>query len=139
MNEVKRLCPTCGAGNDLERDTCQECGGDFNFPVAAGQRLPATWKQVGTSLALSAAALALRVGTNLAMNYLERKAAQAAERRKDTEKRTQAPRRQEPDVQAVAGQKARVRVWGRRAWGGRRSDGSSQVEVEEFSWQSDGQ
>jgi hypothetical protein len=126
MTELKRLCPACGAANALERQTCHACGTNLRttLPVPLGERLPVTWKQVGTSLALGAGALALRVGVELARQFLERKVTELSEPDVTVER---------PAERQVA--QPQVQVWGRRVrsrwWGGRPQD----VEVEEFLWQ----
>jgi hypothetical protein len=140
MTDLKRLCPTCGAANAMARETCYACGTNFgsNLPVPASARLPASWKRVGASLAVSAAALALRVGLQLAQDYLERRAAPQSERdRRSTIPikvvDTQAQRRPEMGSQP----KVRGWAWGRRVSQSWRSDGSSHVEAEEFFWESE--
>jgi hypothetical protein len=132
MTELKRLCPACGAANALERQTCHACGTNLRttLPVPLGERLPVTWKQVGTSLALGAGALALRVGVELARQFLERKASELSEPSAKVERPAG---RQVVQVNQLTG--PQVRVWGRRMrsrwWGGHPQD----VEVEEFFWQ----
>ncbi len=140
MTEVKRLCPTCGAANPMARETCYACGERFtsSLPVRVSERLPASWKRVGASLAVSAAALALRVGLQLAQDYLERKAAPRSARGG----RSTIPIKvadAQPQRRAQMGSRPKVRgwAWGRRVSRSWRSDGSSHVEAEEFFWQSE--
>ena len=132
MANVKRLCPHCGVANSMDSEMCRACGGDMqsNLPVPLGERLPVPWKQVGTSLAVGAGALALRAGLRLAQHLLERQATRSIERREQrdiTGKVTRwLARRHAPETapQPQAPQpQARVRVWGQRVWGRWSSDG----------------
>ncbi len=134
MDKVQRLCRECKAPNDMDNTTCHACGADItpNLPVPLQPRLPVPWKQVGTSLTLGVGALALRGGFRLAKHILEKRARPTGRhvpgkvgrwlaRREETEK--------SPDPQP------QVRMWGRRAWGKWERDGSGQLEVQEFYWQ----
>jgi hypothetical protein len=93
---------------------------------------------MGASLAVSAATLALRVGLDLATKYLEKQMARAQEQRERTEEPTTVQgwrvRRPQPEPPA----KARFRFRGRRVRRSWRSDGSGDVEVEEYGWEDDG-
>lgn len=138
MTEVKRLCPVCGAANSMERERCEACGADFrsDLPVPIGEMLPITWKRVGASLALGVAALAVKAGLNLVSHLLERKTVKPTEfkvrKQPPAQESRWVPRRIEK--QKTARRQARVRFRGWRAWGSWRSDGVSQVEVEELYW-----
>jgi len=134
MVSVKRLCPECGAANSLDRYKCNACGADMrsNLPVPAGERLPVPWKQVGTSLAVGAGALALRAGVQVVRHLLERKAARSLQLREQTGRLS---RRQE--TEKAPRPTAQIRVWGQRLRGRLDRDGASQLEVEEFYWQAD--
>jgi hypothetical protein len=134
MASVKRLCPECGAANSLDRYKCHACGADMrsNLPVPAGERLPVPWKQVGTSLAVGAGALALRAGVQVVRHLLQRKAARSMQLREQTGRLS---RRQE--TEKAPRPTAQVRVWGQRLRGRLDRDGASQLEVEEFYWQAD--
>jgi hypothetical protein len=134
MASVKRLCPECGAANSLDWYKCHACGADMrsNLPVPAGERLPVPWKQVGTSLAVGAGALALRAGVQVVRHLLQRKAARSMQLREQTGRLS---RRQE--TEKAPRPTAQVRVWGQRLRGRLDRDGASQLEVEEFYWQAD--
>jgi hypothetical protein len=141
MASVKRLCPECGAANSLERERCHACGADMrsNLPVPGGERLPVPWKQVGTSLAVGAGALALRVGLHAVRHLLARKAARSLQLREQTGPPNRVgrwlSRRQE--TEKAPRPTAQVRVWGQRLRGRLDRDGASELEVEEFYWQAD--
>jgi hypothetical protein len=139
MSELKRLCPACGAANPLENQTCRACGANIRstLPMPYSERLPVPWKQVGTSLAVGAGALALRVGVNLVRQVLERKAASVLENRAATRLPVRAAKEAAPAKGAAPAPQRGVhmRAWGRRVrsrWQGGRAD---DVEVEEFFWQ----
>jgi hypothetical protein len=140
MTAVKRLCPVCGAANAMESIHCHACGADIRsqLPVPAGGSLPVPWKQVGTSLAISAGVLALRAGLHLARYLLERKT-EAAHLREPTtipiQVRGRSPRQQRG--QRPARPQPRLRIWGRRAWRSWSSNGAGQVEAEEFYYEAD--
>ena len=140
MAELKRLCPECGEPNPMERVRCSACGAHMmsDLPARSEQTLPTSWKRMDASLAVSAATLALRVGLDLATKYLEKQMARAQEQRERTEEPTTVQgwrvRRPQPDPPA----KARFRFRGRRVRRSWRSDGSGDVEVEEFGWEDDG-
>jgi hypothetical protein len=141
MDRVKRLCPECGAANPVAREYCQACGASLrsNLPVPVGERLPVPWKEVGTSLAVGAGVWALRAGVRLARHLVARQLAKST----DPPKRDHVPLRRERPLSRRAQEpqtplaESRVRVWGRRVRGTWRSDGSRQVETEEFYWQAD--
>jgi hypothetical protein len=122
----------------MERTTCSACGVNMMtyMPAPVEPRLPVPWKEVGTSLALSLGALALRGGLRLAKHLWEQRS-RSTEPRAQTESPGKVgrwlSRREEPE-QAPALQ-PQVRMWGRRMWGRRERDGSSQFEVQEFYWQ----
>jgi hypothetical protein len=69
---VERICPSCQHGNPLDDRFCGKCGAPLErqLPVRLGQtslassgrNLPATWKQLGRTVAISAAALAAEAG-----------------------------------------------------------------------------
>jgi hypothetical protein len=136
MTNVKRLCPECGAANPMDSQRWYACGANLrsDLPVPLGETLPVSWKQVGASLVVGAAALALRVGAQMLADYLERRAAGQQEpvRLPTLVRRglSQQDKAEEPTRH-----RRRVRAWGRRAWGSWQSDGASHVEVEEFYWQ----
>jgi hypothetical protein len=82
----------------------------------------------------------LRAGLQLARHYLEKRAARLIERPEvpDSPLRV-AERSPHREKKEVTPQKLpQIRVWGRRAWGKRRRDGETELEVEEFYWQTDG-
>jgi hypothetical protein len=138
MDRIERLCPACKAANAIERTRCHACGADLTsqLPVPVGQRLPVPWKKVGTSLALSAGALALRGGLRLAKHLWEKRG-ELAEHNVQTRAldRVRGWLSRRGEEEQVPGPQPQVRVWGRRAWGKWGSDGSGQVEVQEFYWQ----
>jgi len=137
MNETKRLCPACGAANSLEAQRCYACGASFNLPVPLEHRLPVPWKEVGASLALGTATLALRAGLRLAKRLLEQRAARQVKVHERTPLLSKVGRRllRKEETEQVRRERPQVRVWGRRVWGRWASDGTRQVEVEEFDWQ----
>lgn len=69
---VERICPTCQHGNPLDDRFCGKCGAalERQLPVRAtdaqltiaGRQLPVTWRQLGKTVAISAAALAAEAG-----------------------------------------------------------------------------
>jgi hypothetical protein len=136
---VKRICPVCGAANPLEAERCFECGADIerNMPVIREGKLPVPWKEVGASLAVGAAALALRAGLHLLQGLLEKREAKPSPSDRAlsplSKLRRWLPRRGEEE-EAHAPQ-PQIKVWGRRARGMWRSDGASHWEVEEFLWE----
>ena len=79
---VERICPACQHGNPLDDRYCGKCGVPLERQVLArrgegaltiaGHHLPVTWRQVGKTAALGAAALVAEVG----MVWLRRKLAQ---------------------------------------------------------------
>jgi len=141
MSELKRLCPACGAANPMDRYSCQACGGSMrpDLPVPSGARLPATWKRAAAGLAVSATALALRVGLQLATDYLERKAAEASRPAEPTTLPVTVRDTQPllPGVREGTGPQIRAWGWGRRVRRRWRGDGTSDVEAEEFHWRAD--
>lgn len=81
---VERVCPACQHGNPLDDRYCGKCGVPLERQVLArrgegaltiaGRSLPVTWRQVGKTAALGAAALVAEVG----MVWLRRKLTQPA-------------------------------------------------------------
>ena len=138
MDRIERLCPACRAANAMERTRCHACGVDMRsyLPVPLERRFPVPWKEVGTSLALSAGALALRGGFRLAKHLLEKRS-RPTERRVQTRSLDRVRRwlSRRGEAEEVPGSRPQVRMWGRRVWGRWGSDGSSQLEVQEFYWQ----
>jgi hypothetical protein len=69
---VERICQACRFGNAIDSHYCAKCGAalERQLPVRltpapltiAGRQLPVTWRQVGKTVALSAAAVAAEVG-----------------------------------------------------------------------------
>ncbi len=69
---VERICPGCAHGNPLDDRYCGKCGAPLErqLPVRQGpaplallgRQLPVSWKQVGKTVAISAAALAAEAG-----------------------------------------------------------------------------
>jgi hypothetical protein len=138
MSELKRLCPACGAANPMNRETCRACGGPMlsDLAIPSGTGLPTSWKRAATGLAVSATALALRVGLQLATDYLERKAAQMSRAAAPTDipVKGRNARPQSRDVNAVTGPQIRAWGWGRRVRMRRRADGTDDIEAEEYHW-----
>ena len=69
---VERVCPSCQYANPLDDRFCGKCGvalerqvlahsGDHGLTIA-GRSLPVSWKQVGKTAALGAAAVVAEVG-----------------------------------------------------------------------------
>jgi len=153
MERVKKICPVCGAANPLDEERCGVCGASLETRVSIplGERLPVPWREVGISLALGAAALALRAGLHLVRGLLERKAAgqmELHERPASLSKVRKWPPWRRRLVGSPSGPKAawgaleeaprprpQLRMWGRRAWGVWSSDGASYWEVEEVFWE----
>lgn len=139
MDKLERLCPVCRAANAMERIRCHACGADLtsHLPVPVGQRLPVPWKEVGASLALSVGALALREGVRLAKHVWEKRG-QPTERDVQTRSLDRVRRwlSRRAEGEETPGPQPQVRMWGRRVWGKRGSDGSGQLEVQEFYWES---
>ncbi|HIC89885.1 MAG TPA: hypothetical protein EYP04_10850 [Anaerolineae bacterium] len=54
--EVMRICPHCDGENPLDTTICQHCGADIerSLPVVRPELLPASWRQIGRSLAAGA-------------------------------------------------------------------------------------
>jgi hypothetical protein len=69
---VERICPACRYGNTVESHYCNKCGAPLEQLVPAnqeshalmriGRNLPVNWRQLGTTVALGAAALAAEAG-----------------------------------------------------------------------------
>ena len=69
---VERICLACQHGNPLDDRYCGKCGAPLERQVLArrsegtltigGRELPVTWRQVGRTAAIGAAALAAEVG-----------------------------------------------------------------------------
>lgn len=69
---VERICPTCQHGNPIDDRYCGKCGAALErlLPVRAsaspltvmGRNLPVNWQQLGTSVAIGAAAVAAEIG-----------------------------------------------------------------------------
>ena len=69
---VERICPVCQHGNPLDDRYCGKCGAPLERQLPArrgearltlaGRDLPVTWRQLGRTVALSAAALAAEAG-----------------------------------------------------------------------------
>jgi len=142
MDRVKRICPVCSTPNPLEAQRCYECGSDIetSLPAIRGSKLPVSWREVGTSLALGATALAVRAGVNLLRGLLQQRTTRPSPLSK-APSQPRRPKRRPPSrdqEEQVPVPQPQVRVWGRRAWGMWRSDGASQWEQEEFFWASTG-
>jgi hypothetical protein len=74
MEKVKLICPVCGEGNPLEGRFCEKCGADMRSELPAiSEAAPlVTWRRIGTTLALGAAALALELGLELLRRRLQK-------------------------------------------------------------------
>lgn len=70
---VERICPACRFGNTVDSHYCSKCGTSLERLVLAKpeattalalvrRNLPVNWKHVGTTVAISAAAMAAEVG-----------------------------------------------------------------------------
>lgn len=69
---VERICPMCQHGNPLDDRFCGKCGAplerqalvrrDETRLALIGRNLPVTWRQLGRTVALGAAALAAEAG-----------------------------------------------------------------------------
>jgi hypothetical protein len=139
MERVRRICPQCRAVNPLEADQCVECGAEMvgDLPVLRESRLPVPWKEVGASLALGAATLAVRAGWHLLQALLERRHAHPVSLGRvpsDGDSLAKRPAKRDA-VRRTPAAEPRIRMWGRRVSGVRRGDGTSQWQVEEFVWE----
>jgi hypothetical protein len=84
---VERICPACQHGNPLDDRFCGKCGVPLERQLPArrvdapltlaGRNLPVTWKQLGRTVALSAAALAAEAGLAWLRRRMESGAAPA--------------------------------------------------------------
>jgi len=142
MAQVKRICPLCGAANPLEEDSCLQCGADIerHLPAIRESQLPVPWKEVGASLALGVTALALRAGVQLVRALLPKRGAGPSlpGRAPSLLRRLQRQPPRPAQAEEARASQPQVRVWGRRAWGVWRSDGTSQWEVQEVFWEGTG-
>jgi hypothetical protein len=78
---VERICPACQHGNPVTDRYCGKCGVPLErlLPARripgqitlAGRDLPVSWRQVGRTVALGAAALAAEVGIAMIRKYVE--------------------------------------------------------------------
>jgi hypothetical protein len=70
---VERICPACRYGNTVDSHYCAKCGAALERLLPAGPReptaltiagrsLPVSWKQVGRTVAIGAAAMAAEAG-----------------------------------------------------------------------------
>ncbi len=80
---VHRICPRCQASNAAEATICRACGANINERLAvtrtAAITLPAiTRREVGTTVAVAAAAVALRMGQRWVAAWRARRSAPAA-------------------------------------------------------------
>jgi hypothetical protein len=145
MERVRKICPQCGAANPMEADRCVECGATMrgSLPILRESKLPVPWKEVGASLALGAAALAMRAGWRLLQALLERRDVEPVSLRTASSavsslgawrpRRGERPKRGE--IQEAFPSEPQMRMWGRRVSGVRCGDGISHWEVEEFVWE----
>jgi hypothetical protein len=79
---VERICPACRFGNTVNSHYCNKCGApleqllpanrDTSALTIAGRALPVSWRQLGATVAVSAAALAAEAG----LAWLKRRAEQ---------------------------------------------------------------
>ncbi len=77
---VERICPECRFGNTVDSHYCSTCGAQLErlLPARpeqraltiAGRQLPVTWRQLSTTVAVGAAAMAAEV----ALAWLQRRA-----------------------------------------------------------------
>ncbi len=136
VDRMERLCPACRAANSMDRSTCHACGANMmsHLPVPVEPRLVVPWKQVGTSLALSVGALALRGGFHLAKQLWEKRA-RSTQRRVQAHSPAQSRGWLSRRGEAEEAPGPQVRMWGRRVWARWERDGDGQVEVQEFYWQ----
>jgi hypothetical protein len=105
MPMVERICPECRYGNTVDSHYCSKCGAQLErlLPARpeqraltiAGKQLPVTWRQLSTTVAVGAAAMAAEV----ALAWLQRRAAggQAA----PLAKATPAPGEVSPAAKAI--------------------------------------
>jgi hypothetical protein len=70
---IERICPACRFGNTIDSHYCNKCGSSLERLVLAKpeattaltlarHNLPINWKQLGTTVAIGAAAMAAEVG-----------------------------------------------------------------------------
>ncbi|GAB4111793.1 MAG: zinc ribbon domain-containing protein [Roseiflexaceae bacterium] len=108
---VERICPACRYGNTVKSHYCNKCGAPLEQLVPAnqeshalmriGRNLPVNWRQLGTTVALGAAALAAEAG----LAWLRRRAeAPAALARRPASANPQLPTQAtEPPADARSG------------------------------------
>ncbi|MBC8163090.1 MAG: zinc ribbon domain-containing protein [Roseiflexaceae bacterium] len=85
---VERICPACQSANPLDDRFCGKCGGPLERQVLArrgggaltiaGRSLPVTWRQVGKTAALGAAALVAEAGLIWLRRRLEQPSGETA-------------------------------------------------------------
>lgn len=79
---VERICPACRFGNAVDSRYCNKCGAPLEWLVrdkpepstalmVAGRALPVRWKQIGTTVAIGAAALAAEAGLSWLRRRIE--------------------------------------------------------------------
>ena len=139
METVRRICPRCRAPNARDAETCVQCGAEMSggLPTIREIKLPVPWREVGASLALGVATLAVRAGWHMIQALLERQSNKPVSLHRDQPARDLAERKpgRRYEAQRATGSEPQVRVWGRRISGICHGDGSSQWEVEEFTWE----
>ena len=86
---VERICPLCSVGNELEAQTCAECGAALEAPLVQARRallarslpqLPVRWQRAGKAVALGAVTLAVEAGAAWLQQRAARKPAPLARR-----------------------------------------------------------
>ncbi len=131
LSSVRRLCPRCQAANELEATCCRACGARLDRQLVvrqvAGVTLPAIGRrEVGATVALTAAAVAMQMGRRWLWRWLSgRRTTPAA-----------APTSNRAVATASAPASAPAVVITRRTWWHiSRSDGASQWGSQQDTWQ----
>ena len=122
---VHRICPRCQASNASEATICRACGANINERLAvtraAAISLPAiTRREVGTTVAVAAAAVALRIGRRLVAAWWAKRRAPAASGSEVIP----------VSDQRLSGFKVTRKTW----WHISSSDGSSQWGSQQDTW-----
>ena len=134
MEEVKRICPLCGAANPLEGRICVRCGADMrqSLPTAPGAGPLVPWREIGGALALGAAYLALELGWRLLRRRLRKLALPSRRSMLPEVMRRLLRREPAPKAEERVGE---LSLYGERVWEVRQR-GARFWGAERFLWRS---
>ncbi|HIC94961.1 MAG TPA: hypothetical protein EYP09_12065 [Anaerolineae bacterium] len=134
MEEVKRICPLCGAANPLEGRICVRCGADMrqSLPAAPGAGPLVPWREIGGALALGAAYLALELGWRLLRRRLRKLALPSRRSMLPEVMRRLLRREPAPKAEERVGE---LSLYGERVWEVRQR-GARFWGAERFLWRS---